>query len=85
MKYTGVILVMLAAVCWGISGVIADILMNKGWNPIVISFYRGAIGLLFFSYGFSFALRKTGLSRLVYTSGLCWPVWVLLEISLSIF
>jgi len=48
MKYTGVILVMLAAVCWGISGVIADILMTKGWNPIVISFYRGAVGLLFF-------------------------------------
>ncbi|HSJ37016.1 MAG TPA: DMT family transporter [Planococcus sp. (in: firmicutes)] len=48
MKEKGVILVMLAAVCWGISGVIADILMSSGWNPIVISFYRGAIGLLFF-------------------------------------
>lgn len=49
MKYTGVVLVMLAAVCWGISGVIADILMNKDWSPLVISFYRGAIGLLFFT------------------------------------
>ena len=49
MKYTGVVLVMLAAICWGISGVIADILMSNGWSPIVISFYRGAIGLLFFS------------------------------------
>ncbi|MYL60003.1 EamA/RhaT family transporter, partial [Virgibacillus halodenitrificans] len=48
MKYTGVGLVMLAAICWGISGGIADILMTRGWNPIVISFYRGAIGFICF-------------------------------------
>ncbi|WP_027964675.1 DMT family transporter [Halalkalibacillus halophilus] len=48
MKYTGVFLVILAAVCWGITGGIADILMNKGWDPIVISFYRGAIGFIVF-------------------------------------
>lgn len=58
MKYTGVILVMLAAVCWGISGVIADILMNKGWNPIVISFYRGVIGLVFFFVWSLFRFKK---------------------------
>ena len=58
MKYTGVILVMLAAIFWGISGVIADILMAKGWSPIVISFYRGVIGLLFFSVWLLFDLKK---------------------------
>lgn len=48
MKYKGVVLVMLAVICWGVSGVIASLLMNKDWSPIVISFYRGFVGLLFF-------------------------------------
>lgn len=58
MKYKGVVLVMLAATCWGISGVIADFLMNKGWGPIVISFYRGVIGLLFFFVWLLFHFKK---------------------------
>ena len=58
MKYTGVVLVMLAAICWGISGVIADILMTKGWSPVVVSFYRGVIGLLFFSVWFLLHFKK---------------------------
>lgn len=45
MKGAGTILVMLAAVCWGLSGVIGGILMADGWNPFVLAFYRGAIGL----------------------------------------
>lgn len=48
MKYTGIVLVMLAAMFWGISGGITDILMDKGWDPLIISFYRGAVGFLFF-------------------------------------
>jgi uncharacterized membrane protein len=40
-------LVALAALCWGISGGIGGILMGDGWNAIVVSLYRGAIGLLF--------------------------------------
>jgi len=36
---------MLAAVCWGLAGVIAGFLMREGWDPFVLSFYRGAIGL----------------------------------------
>lgn len=48
MKYKGVALIMLAAICWGISGGIGDILINKGWDPIVISFYRGAVALVCF-------------------------------------
>lgn len=48
MRFSGVGLVMLAAICWGISGGIAAILMNKGWDPIVISFYRGVVGFICF-------------------------------------
>jgi len=40
-------LVALAALCWGLSGGIAGLLTAQGWDPIVVSFYRGAIGLLF--------------------------------------
>ena len=48
MRYTSLALVMLAALFWGISGAIAELLMDKGWNPLVISFYRGFMGFLFF-------------------------------------
>ncbi|MGE6204557.1 DMT family transporter [Guptibacillus hwajinpoensis] len=36
--------VIMAAVLWGISGGLAGVLMDKGWDPLVISFYRGSIG-----------------------------------------
>ncbi|PRO65760.1 DMT family transporter [Alkalicoccus urumqiensis] len=49
MKFYGVILIVIAAVGWGLSGGIGDILMSRGWEPMVISFYRGLIGLVFFS------------------------------------
>lgn len=39
--------VALAALFWGLSGGIGGILMANGWNPLVVAFYRGAIGLLF--------------------------------------
>ena len=39
--------VVLAALFWGLSGGIGGILMANGWNALVVSFYRGAIGLLF--------------------------------------
>jgi drug/metabolite transporter (DMT)-like permease len=40
-------LVALAALCWGLSGGIGGVLLADGWDPFVVSFYRGAIGLLF--------------------------------------
>ena len=43
----GVGLVVLAAFFWGLSGGIGGILMAEGWDAFVVSFYRGAIGLLF--------------------------------------
>jgi drug/metabolite transporter (DMT)-like permease len=39
--------VVLAALCWGLSGGIGGMLMADGWDPLVVSFYRGAIGLVF--------------------------------------
>lgn len=39
-------LVALAALFWGLSGGIGGILMGSGWDAFVVSFYRGAIGLL---------------------------------------
>lgn len=38
--------VVLAALFWGLSGGIGGLLMAEGWNAFVVSFYRGAIGLL---------------------------------------
>lgn len=39
--------VALAALFWGLSGGIGGILTDQGWSPVVVSFYRGAIGLVF--------------------------------------
>lgn len=47
MVRTGTALVALAALCWGLSGGIAGLLMSDGWDALVVSFFRGAIGLLF--------------------------------------
>jgi drug/metabolite transporter, DME family len=58
MKFAGIGLVMLAAICWGISGGIADVLMNKGWNPIVISLYRGVVGFICFLVWFLLRFRQ---------------------------
>ncbi|AFG37475.1 DMT family transporter [Spirochaeta africana] len=38
--------VVLAAFCWGLAGGIGALLMTRGWDPFVVAFYRGAIGLL---------------------------------------
>jgi len=38
--------VALAALFWGVSGGIGGILMADGWDAFVVSFYRGAIGLV---------------------------------------
>ncbi|WP_404469246.1 EamA family transporter [Sutcliffiella horikoshii] len=46
MRVGGFGLVTLAAILWGISGGLGGFLMDKGWDPLVISFYRGTVGLL---------------------------------------
>lgn len=45
----GIVLVILAAFLWGVSGGIAAMLIERGWDPLVVSFYRGAIGFLCFA------------------------------------
>ncbi len=42
----GPLLVVLAALCWGLSGGMGGMLTAQGWSPLVVSLYRGAIGLL---------------------------------------
>lgn len=42
----GGLFVVLAALCWGLSGGIGGVLTAEGWSPIVVSLSRGAIGLL---------------------------------------
>jgi drug/metabolite transporter (DMT)-like permease len=54
--------VALAAFCWGVSGGIGGMLMADGWNPFVVSFYRGAIGLLFVLAWLALRPRGSGLA-----------------------
>jgi len=46
MAVVGTGFVVLAAFLWGISGGIGGILLAAGWDASVVSFHRGAIGLL---------------------------------------
>ena len=46
MRSSGLAFVILAAILWGISGGIGGFLLDIGWDPLVISFYRGAVGLV---------------------------------------
>jgi len=64
--------VALAALCWGLSGGIGGILTAQGWDPVVVSFYRGAIGLLFVFAWLSLRPRGSGLasSRLWFWSAI---------------
>ncbi|MDA3870335.1 MAG: EamA family transporter [Gammaproteobacteria bacterium] len=54
--------VALAALCWGLSGGIGAILMAEGWDAFVVSFYRGAIGLLFVLLWLALRPRDSGLA-----------------------
>lgn len=62
---TGVstMLVALAALFWGLSDGIGGILMAEGWDPIVVSFYRGAIGLVFVLVWLVLRPRSNGLNN----------------------
>lgn len=64
----GVKLVALAALFWGISGGLAGILTHQGWDPLLVSFYRGAIGLFFIVGWLMIRPRHSGLTN--------WRLWV---------
>ncbi len=55
--------VVVAALCWGISGGIGGILMAGGWDAFVVSFYRGTIGLLFVLVWLALHPRGSGLAN----------------------
>lgn len=54
--------VAMAALCWGLSGGIGGILTGRGWDPVVVSFYRGVIGLLFVLGWLALRPRGSGLA-----------------------
>ena len=54
-------LVALAALCWGLSGGIGGILTAEGWDPVLVSFYRGVIGLLFVLAWLAIRPRDSGM------------------------
>ena len=55
--------VVLAAFFWGLSGGIGGILMAGGWDAFVVSFYRGAIGLLCVLVWLALRPRGSGLAN----------------------
>lgn len=59
--------VVLAALFWGLSGGVAALLMAFGWDALVVSFYRGAIGLMFVLVWLALRPRRSGLSQ--------WRLW----------
>lgn len=60
---TGSFLIMLAAMFWGVSGGIGGILMGDGWGPFVVSFYRGAVGLMCVLCWLVFFPQNNGLTK----------------------
>ena len=63
MKNLSTAFVALAALCWGLSGGIGGILTAEGWEPVVVSFYRGAIGLLFVLGWLALQPQNSGLAN----------------------
>lgn len=59
---TSAAFVALSAFFWGLSGGIGGILMSDGWDPLVVSFYRGAIGLSFALVWLALRPQDSGLS-----------------------
>lgn len=60
---TSLVLVALAALCWGVSGGIAGILVRGGWDPTVVALYRGAIGLLIALLWLALRPHRSGLAN----------------------
>lgn len=61
MHFGGLGYVILAAIFWGLSGGLNGFLMDRGWNPLTISFYRGFIGLIGVSIWYG--LKRSGWNK----------------------
>jgi hypothetical protein len=59
-----ILMVVLAALFWGLSGGIGGILTGRGWEPVLVSFYRGITGLLFVSVWLAMRPHGSGLSSI---------------------
>lgn len=55
--------VALAAIFWGLAGGIGGILIEDGWEPSVVSFYRGFIGLVFVLVWLGLRPHRSGLAN----------------------
>lgn len=44
---TGAVKILIAATLWGVAGGIGGVLISQGWDPIVLSLYRGLLTLVF--------------------------------------
>ena len=62
MVFTGTLLVALAALCWGLAGGVGGMLVNHGWDPLIVAFYRGAIGLIFVAIWLATRRQESGMS-----------------------
>lgn len=62
MKQFSTSFVVLAALFWGLSGGIGGLLISDGWDPYTVSFYRGAVGLLFVIIWLALRPRDYGLT-----------------------
>lgn len=47
MVFASSVFVALAALCWGLAGGIGGVLLSHGWDPFIVSLYRGLVGLSF--------------------------------------
>ncbi|MEE4637442.1 MAG: DMT family transporter [Wenzhouxiangella sp.] len=56
------VFVLLAAFFWGLSGGIGGVLIADGWDPLVVSFYRGVIGLVFVGGWLALRSQQSGLN-----------------------
>jgi DME family drug/metabolite transporter len=59
----GAVLIAAAAVCWGVSGGIAALLMAEGWDPSLLALVRGAIGLCCVLLWLALRPRRSGLGN----------------------
>ncbi|RUO51543.1 EamA family transporter [Pseudidiomarina halophila] len=57
------LLVTLAAFCWGLSGGIGAVLLERGWDAFTVSFYRGAVGFLFVFIWLLLRPQRSGLAN----------------------
>ncbi|AKS42696.1 DMT family transporter [Wenzhouxiangella marina] len=63
MSCPSTLLLLLAALFWGLSGGLGGVLIDRGWDPLVISFYRGAVGLLAVLCWVAVHPKRSGLGR----------------------